>query len=93
MWDDKSHSRIIEKAKMLKYKKEIMKDLKPCPFCGMEWTEYPPELSVEKWKLQQDTYRLVCPRCGAAGPDAPAIEWVIANWNNRAEQGERRKGV
>jgi ribosomal protein S27AE len=90
MWDDKRNERIIDidKEKTYEYKKELMKNLKPCPFCGLKWTEYPPELSVERWKLKPDTYRIICPRCGAASPDAYRIEWAVEKWNNRFGEGD-----
>jgi hypothetical protein len=88
VWDDKEHKRIISKVKLAywDYKKELMKDLEPCPFCGWDWKEYPPEFSLEEWTLRANTYRVVCTRCGAAGPDAYTLEWAVANWNNRGRR-------
>ncbi len=88
MWDDENHCRQIEKLMSLyDFKKEVIKDLKPCPFCGcpMDGSVYPPNLCLEMWRLRASAYRIVCPRCGAAGSDAYTIEWAVINWNTRKE--------
>lgn len=98
MYSDEERARLLE---MYDYEKEITKNLKACPFCGcmMDGSVYPPNLCTEKWKIKgrpkftkekyrlgSDTYRVICPRCGAAGPDGYTIEWAVTNWNQRGER-------
>jgi hypothetical protein len=95
MYSDEERARLIE---LYDYKKEISKNLKPCPFCEckMDGSVYPADLCIEKWKtkkhpkftrekflLTADKYRVICPKCGAAGPDGYTLEWAITNWNQR----------
>lgn len=89
MWDDDKHHRVIDKqVSLLDVKEEALKNLKACPFCGCELKDFNGFTIVEKWHLKADTYRIVCPRCGAAGPDASEIEWAGANWDSRARRGK-----
>lgn len=95
MYSDEERARLLE---MYDYKKEIVRNLQPCPYCGciMDGSVYPSDFCVQKWKIKNypkftkekfllsaDRYRIMCPRCGAAGPDAYSIEWAVANWNQR----------
>jgi hypothetical protein len=49
--------------------------LKPCPFCGGAF-------------MRSTTVPIVCPECGAKGPNDPGYdnEAAIVNWNRRAKQ-------
>ena len=90
MWDDENQRRQMEKRLALfDLKKELIKDLLPCPFCGAKLEDSLGWMYLEKWRLQADHYRIVCPQCSAAGPGAYTIEWAVANWNNR---GRREPG-
>lgn len=87
MWNDEKHRREMEKRiALMDLKNEALKDLKSCPFCGCDMKQVPGFMLLEKWRLQADTYRIVCPRCGAAGPDAYSFEWTAINWNMREEK-------
>jgi Lar family restriction alleviation protein len=48
----------------------------PCPFCGSLST--PPDLDGEG-----DSWYVVCPDCGATGPERPAKSDAVAVWNRR----------
>ena len=90
MWDDKEHLRRLKLIEKYDFEKEVIKNLKSCPFCGckMDGSVYPPNLTMETWRLQGDKMRIICPRCGAAGPDAYTVEWAVTNWNERGEREE-----
>jgi DNA-directed RNA polymerase subunit RPC12/RpoP len=86
LWNDEKHRRELLMAKY-DFEKEVIKDLKSCPYCGckMDGSVYPPNLCKEEWKLSSTDLRIVCPRCGAAGPSGKTIEWAVIGWNRRGE--------
>ena len=93
MWNDAKGTKegfrtldIVRRLKLMDLKKEITKDLAVCPFCGCDINkEATGWATIEKWHIKSDTYRIICPKCGGAGPDAATIEWAALLWNERAD--------
>ena len=62
MWDDENKRRQMEKRLALfDLKKELIKDLLPCPFCEAKLEDSLGYMYLEKWHLQADHYRIICP--------------------------------
>lgn len=64
----------------------MIEKMKPCPFCGCN------DRRVGVRRIGNKGYKVICSRCGAAGPYSrieefeskiEAQEYAVAEWNNR----------
>lgn len=83
---------IHRRIALLKIKDELVKQLKPCPFCGADLAhEFPGCMVFEQVEhrvpgtLIGDEFAVHCPRCGSYGSSARSVEWAVANWNMRPD--------
>lgn len=59
--------------------------LKPCPFCGKQFNDYPEVMIIEKRKIMPDLYCVRCPKCSAFGSSEWSKKEAIEKWNKRFE--------
>lgn len=83
---------IHRRIALLEIKDELVKKLKPCPFCGASLAEFPGCMIFEQVEhrvpgtLIGDEYAVRCVRCGAYGSSAKTLEWAVALWNQRPDE-------
>lgn len=58
-----------------------MTSLRQCPFCAN------PDVVVQE--IDREQWAVVCPRCGAIGPQHPTPHAAVRRWNN--EQSVERR--
>ena len=63
---------------MKKIPEEIIKYMKPCPFCGGKDLEY--DGGIHFWIICNNNH------CGIGGPSSETEEGAIMKWNNRINE-------
>lgn len=62
-----------------------MEELKPCPFCGGRANCY----QGEDWTVNPFPFFVRCDDCKAETQHCSKIEYAIAAWNRRADDGKQ----
>lgn len=58
-----------------------MAELKPCPFCKLDYTN---TYEFQNYYSQPYRWRVICNSCGAEGPIKDTEQQAIDAWNKRS---------
>ena len=60
-----------------------MEELRPCPFCGFDQSDFAGMSEESFGKCSDGTYSICCSECGCTGASGKTLDAAVKAWNTR----------